>query len=221
MASSASVSNQPIARPSARPFKVLALIAIFAVAVYFVARYVFHYYLNYNPETFTEYWPKRGWLMLHISSGMVALLTGPWQFSARLRRRYLKLHRITGRVYLIAVALGSVAAFRLAWTTTSGWAWGFGVAMLGVAWVTTSGMAYYAILRRQIAIHKEWMVRSYVVTFAFVTFRLLEDMGPTSHLMPENDRSISAIWACWALPLLFTEVILQLRRMGPPAKARS
>lgn len=221
MASSASVSNQPIARPSARPFKAFALVAVLAVAVYFVAKYVFHYYLHYDQATFTDYWPKRGWLLLHISAGMVALLTGPLQFSARLRKRYLKLHRIIGRVYLIAVALGSIAAFRLAWTTTSGWAWGFGVAMLGVAWITTSGMAYYAILRRQMAIHKEWMVRSYVVTFAFVTFRLLEDMGPTSHLMPENDRSISAIWACWALPLLITEVILQLRRISPPAKSRS
>jgi hypothetical protein len=74
-------------------------------------------------------------------------------------------------------------------------------------------MAYYAILRRQIPVHKEWMVRAYVVTFAFVTFRVLNDYGPTSRLQPAGDRAITIGWACWALPLLLTEVILQLRRM--------
>ena len=74
-------------------------------------------------------------------------------------------------------------------------------------------MAYYAILKRRIPIHKEWMVRAYVVTFAFVTFRLLHDYNPLSRLQPENDLSITLIWASWAIPLLVAEVILQLRRM--------
>ncbi len=56
-------------------------------------------------------------------------------------------------------------------------------------------------------------MRAYVVTFAFVTFRVLNDYGPTSRLQPPGDRAITIGWACWALPLLLTEVILQLRRM--------
>ena len=53
---------------------------------------------------------------------MVAVLTGPWQFSRRLRQRSLGFHRVLGRVYLIAVVCGSLASFRLAFTTTFGWA---------------------------------------------------------------------------------------------------
>jgi uncharacterized membrane protein len=212
---------QPRSVPSTLP-KVLALGAIVAVGATFVAVYVFHYYLNYNPAGFDVYWPapRRTALLVHISSGMIALLAGPWQFSRRLRQRYLTLHRWMGRTYLVAVACGSIAAWFLAFTTPYGWAWGFGVSMLAVAWTTTSAMAYYAILRRQIPIHKEWMVRSYVVTFAFVTFRILHDFGPTARLQPEADRAVAAIWACWAVPLLFTEVILQLRRM-PRARSLS
>jgi hypothetical protein len=80
-----------------------------------------------------------------------------------------------------------------------GWAFGVGLFSLGIAWVTTTGMAYYAILRRRIAIHKEWMVRAYVVTFAFVIFRILSDYGPTSRLQPDGDKSITIAWACWRL----------------------
>ena len=206
--------------------KVAASGAILAVAIAFVLKYVFRYYLHYNQAAFTDpnqgaanYWAMRGWLLMHMTGGMVALLTGPWQFWTGFRARYIRLHRWTGRIFLGAVAIGSLGAFRMAIGTTFGWAFGFSLIGLAVAWVTTAGMAYYAILKRCIQIHKEWMVRAYVVTFAFVTFRLLNDYGPTSHLQPDNDRAITIGWACWVLPLLVTEVILQLRHMRSPARS--
>ena len=150
---------------------------------------------------------------------MVALLTGPWQFWTGFRARYARLHRWTGRIFLSAVAVGSVGAFRMATGTTFGWAFGFALAALATAWVTTAAMAYYAILKRRFQIHKEWMVRAYVVTFAFVTFRVLNDYGPSSQLQPGNDKAITIAWASWVLPLLVTEVILQLRRMRSPVSS--
>jgi hypothetical protein len=62
-------------------------------------------------------------------------------------------------------------------------------------------MGYYTILQGLVSLHREWMIRAYVVTFAFVTFRLLQDYGPVSHLRPENDRDITIAWACWVVPL--------------------
>jgi uncharacterized membrane protein len=209
---STSVSAATMPRVGRLP-KRIALAAVLLVATGFVLKYVFHYYLNYNPTGLYYFWPKRGWLLLHITCGMVALLIGPWQFSRTLRQRYLQLHRVMGRLYLIAIACGSVAAFYLAISTPNGWAWAAGLICLALAWVTTAGMAFYAVKQRQIQVHQEWMVRSYVVTFAFITFRLLNDFGPTSHLQPPGDRAVTAVWISWAIPLLFTQVILELRRM--------
>jgi uncharacterized membrane protein len=200
--------------------KGLVLAIVLLIAIGFVVHYVFRYYLNYNKAAFTDptlggsnYWRVRGWLMLHITSGMLALLIGPFQFSTRVRQRYLALHRLSGRVYVIAVLFGCVGAFRLATVTDGGKAWGFGLDCLAFAWATTTLMAYYAIRRKQISIHKEWMIRSYVVTFAFVTFRLLNDYPPMMNWLPASDRPITYVWASWALPLVITEVILQLVRM--------
>ena len=204
--------------------KVISWGVILAMAIAFVLKYVFRYYLHYNQAAFTDpsqgaanYWAMRGWLLMHMTGGMVALLTGPWQFWTGFRARYIRLHRWTGRIFLGAVVIGSLGAFRMAIGTTFGWAFGFSLIGLALAWVTTAGMAYYAILKRRIQIHKEWMVRAYVVTFAFVTFRLLNDYGPTSHLQPDNDRAITIGWACWVLPLLVTEVIIQVRHLRSPA----
>jgi drug/metabolite transporter (DMT)-like permease len=220
VATSGPVVHQGKRRTSYFGVKVLGSTAILAVAVGFVLRYVFRYYLHYNDAAFTDpyrgaanYWAMRGWLLMHMTGGMTALLTGPWQFWTGFRARFVRLHRWTGRIFLCAVAVGAVGAVRMATATTFGWA--FGVALLGLAfaWVTTTGMAYYAILRRRIQVHKEWMVRAYVVTFAFVTFRLLNDYGPTSHLQPDSDRIVTIGWASWVIPLLVTEIVLQVRRM--------
>jgi Predicted membrane protein (DUF2306) len=47
------------------------------------------------------------------------------------------------------------------------------IGLLAFAWITTASMAYISVMRGRILQHKEWMIRSYVVTFAFVTFRWL------------------------------------------------
>jgi uncharacterized membrane protein len=214
---SSTVEISAPAHPAARVPKMFALTVILSVAGVFLFRYALHYYLRYNPASYDVYWPRRFGLLLHITSGTLALLIGPWQFSRRLRQRRLGLHRVMGRVYLIAIVCGALGAVYLAITTTFGWPWGFGLIGLALAWLTTAGMAYYAIRQRQIQVHQEWMVRSYVVTFAFVTFRFLSDTPPFSHMGPPNELAITYIWACWALPLLVTEVIMQVRRM--PSRA--
>jgi hypothetical protein len=78
-----------------------------------------------------------------------------------------------------------------------------------IPWANGVGCAAYAILSGSIEIHKEWMARAYVVTFAFVTFRVLNDYFPGSRRQPDQDRILGML----GLPLLVTEVILQLRRM--------
>ena len=200
--------------------KLTATTLILMAAAAFVLKYVFRYYLHYNAAAFNDpllgaanYWAMRGWLLMHITGGMLALLTGPFQFWTGFRMRFLNLHRWTGRVFLGGVAIGSIGAYRMAIGTTFGWAFGFALLALATAWFTSAAMALYAIMKRQVRIHKEWMVRTYVVTFAFVTFRVLNDYYPGARLQPDADRAVAIGWACWAIPLLFTEIIIQLRGM--------
>jgi hypothetical protein len=56
------------------------------------------------------------------------------------------------------------------------------------------------------------MIRSYVVTFGFVAFRMI---FPALQIAGMDIAAVGAIaaWGCWALPLLFTELILQGRKI--------
>ena len=221
MSSAAAPSSLTPSAPRTTPYftpKLLATTAILLVAAAFVVRYVFRYYLHYNEPAFTDpvrgaanYWVMRGWLLMHMSGGMLAIVTGPFQFWTGFRARYARVHRFMGYCFLAGVGIGVVGAVRMAINTSFGWP--SAVWLLALA---TTSMAFYAILKRKIAVHKEWMVRAYVVTFAFVTFRILNDFPPLSRIQPASDRANMIGWACWSIPLLFTEVVLQLRRMSSP-----
>lgn len=95
-----------------------------------------------------------------------------------------------------------------------------GLLFLNVAWVVTTGMALYYIRTRRIQQHREWMIRSYIVTFAFVTYRLGETILRQWITLPEtadaDDIAILMAWACWAVPLLFAEPLIQLQSMRRP-----
>ncbi len=53
-------------------------------------------------------------LIPHTLCGFTALLAGPIQFSSRLRQRYLKFHRVLGRIYVISVFVGAFTGIALA-----------------------------------------------------------------------------------------------------------
>lgn len=103
---------------------------------------------------------------------------GPFQFWTGLRHRAMAFHVWTGRLYLVGVAVGSTGAFMMSIFTTPK-SFGVSLMFLASAWIVATGLAYGAILRGMVTLHKEWMVRSYLVTFAFVLFRLVHDSLPT------------------------------------------
>jgi len=190
----------------------VAWAVVVTLAVLFVGKYVFFYFRHYDPVSLDPYWPRRGWLFLHISAGTVALATGPLQFWTGLRQRNFRFHRCTGRLYLLSVAVGIFGAVGLSATTTFQWGVVNGIRGLALAWLVTTAMAYYMIRKGLVSLHKEWMIRSYIVTFAFVTFRLLQDYSPLSRVQPEGDRDTTIAWACWVVPLAIAEMVFHLKR---------
>jgi uncharacterized membrane protein len=182
------------------------------LAGWFIVRSALPYF-NVSLDHYGPYfWPRRWWLILHIASGIVALAIGLVQLWLGLTNRVAHLHRALGKLYVAAVFAGSIGGFYLALTIRGNPPYAAGLFTLCVAWVVTTSMAVLAIRRRNVAQHREWMVRSYAVTFAFVTFRFGVDVLTSQGLSATDSQGIMA-WACWAVPLLLLEPLLQLRRM--------
>jgi hypothetical protein len=146
----------------------------------------------------------------------VAIIIGPFQFSPRIRTGFPRVHRISGRIYLVAVALSASIGMALALTSSVNLAYASGLFGLALAWAVTTGMALWAIRRRHVEQHRQWMIRSYVVTFAFVTFRLVTDVMTYLHIGDWASNGAMMAWGCWAIPLLITELVIQGRRVFAP-----
>jgi hypothetical protein len=200
----------PVPRASRAPVVVLTLAGI--ASVIFVGGFALPYFLSssYGPAVYA---PKRGWLLLHIGGGIVALLTGPIQMWLGLANRALGWHKRLGMLYMSAVCASSIAAFYLATHTDFGWVFGAGLFGLAVAWVSTTGLAFLAIKRWQIDQHKEWTIRSYVVTFAFVNFRIVGGTLQAANVGTLQEQLAVASWTCWAVPLLIAELVIQGRKI--------
>ena len=172
-------------------------------------------YFGFDKATFDSYWDFRWPLIGHISGGLIALTLGPFQFWKSFRNKFINTHRWMGRIYLTAILIGTISATYLAWTSAIrvNFSWAFALQGLAFAWITTASMAYISVMRGRILQHKEWMIRSYVVTFAFVTFRWLNDLPIAHQLMDKfEERGPTVIWFSWTIPLLITEIVLSWKK---------
>jgi len=193
------------------PWPLLALLgAAAALLLWFIITRALPY-ASFDAATYTDYyWPRRFGLVPHIAGGMTAALVGLTQLWLGLTSRTGVLHRTLGRIYLGAVVLACAGAYYLALTIgAESFAYAAGLFGLASAWLITTSMAWLAIRHRAIEQHREWMIRSYVVAFAFVTFRLFDRPLIAWHVAKDTEVWSMMAFACWAVPLLLTEPLLQ------------
>ena len=208
----ASVIKPPISSSSRSSMRLLTLLAVAMVlGLGFVAGFALPYFAG--GEELARYSGRQGWLFAHLAGGMVALLVGPGQLWLGQKRRRLDVHRPLGFVYMGSIAVSVTGAFYLATHTDLGWVFGAGLMGLAVAWIVTTGLAFAAVLRGQLHQHQEWMIRSYVVTFGFVFFRIFIGIAQATGIGTLQEQLTAASWFCWAAPLLATEAILQGRKI--------
>lgn len=114
-------------------------------------------------------------VVLHIVCSVIYCVLGAFQFSGSLRRRHPGWHRMAGRVL---VPVGLIAALSALWMTQFHPAANLtgplpadfdGPALYWIRLMTGSAMAVFlclglaAVLRRDIAHHRAWMMRAYAL----------------------------------------------------------
>ena len=149
--------------------------------------------------------------VVHALSGGIALISTPLQFNARLRGRVRAAHRVVGRVYVGAIFVSSITAFLLAISFDVNLAARIALGVLSLLWCSTTMIALLLILERDIARHREWMVRSLSLTLFFVTFSVWVP-GLASTTLPESIGYPLAVFLSWSLNLLGAEMWIRHAR---------
>ena len=169
-------------------------------------------YFSLNPDVYfpqqqSVYLAHQTGIIVHIIGGVLALSLGPFQFLNRLRARWPKVHRWMGRFYLIGILLGGTAGLYMAFYAYAGIAASLGFATLALAWLFTGWMAYRAIRAGKKAVHRQWIIRNFALTFAAVTLRIW--MMPLIMTFGETTGYEIVAWICWVPNLIVAEGILR------------
>ena len=157
-----------LAKPGWVIMTVLSLLTIF-----FVMRY-----LAFNPDTYfpeqREVYVRREFILgVHVLSGILALATGPFQFVRKIRRRFLRLHRSLGVIYIASCTGLGLSGLVLATSSYAGWTTSLAFGLLGLSVLFTTWTALRMVLARRIGDHRRWMIRSFSLIFAGVMLRIL------------------------------------------------
>ena len=146
-------------------------------------------------------------LTLHASFAAAALLIGPFEIVESFRSRWPHLHRRLGWMYVAAVAIAGLAGILLAPHANFGPIAGLGFLTLALAWLSSTGMALKLVIQGRYTGHRRWMLRSYALTAAAITLRVLLPAAEVMRLPPGPSYRANA-WLCWLVNLGLVEMYL-------------
>jgi hypothetical protein len=155
------------------------------------------------------------WFLLpHGLAAGCALLLGPFQFSESLRRRFTKLHRVMGRLYVGGVLLGAPMGIYIQNFESvhlfPGDPVQFSLVIATVAdaavWMFATSMAFMFILQHKVQLHRVWMSRSYACAIIFLEVRVIQGVFNIDEKFTEI-----IVWSCVAAAFPLADLVLQLQ----------
>jgi uncharacterized membrane protein len=169
-------------------------------------------YLTFDPEVYFSqqlepYLRHEFALGVHVLSGMLALLIGPFQFVRRLRRRFVTVHRFMGATYVASATALGVTGLILAPTAYTGLVASAGFTVLDLLMLFTTWTAVRMIMAGRYGEHRRWMIRSFSLIMAGVMLRVWMPihggLAAAGIVAFSSETAYAAVaWLCWVPNLL-------------------
>ena len=180
---------------------------IIGLSVYFFIENVAVYFNGFKSNSFIN---NPIWMTIHLVGGTLALVFGPSQFFKSLRQKYLRLHRLTGKIYIIGAFITGISALRLSIISYCE-PCRVSLFILGVLVLVTTFSAWTFAKNRNIKVHRQFMVRSYICILSFVAVRI-GTIIPMDFLFgpiedPIFNRTVNEYFFSF-VPLLFAEILM-------------
>ncbi len=190
-------------------FIFLFWILIISLSLWFFNTNVLRYLSGFRSKVFGDsFFNNQLWVTMHLIGGSLALLLGPMQFWPFFRNRFLSIHRLSGKIYMTGVLLIGISALRLSLISYCV-PCRASLFILSILVLLSTGFAYKAIKTKNIKVHRQFMIRSYVCVLSFVAVRI-DDIFPLTFLFGQIEdplfRRTANEYFFSFVPLLITEI---------------
>jgi uncharacterized membrane protein len=111
--------------------------------------------------------------LVHIVPGLLFMMLGPWQFSSTIRVRHLRWHRLSGRIFVICGVVIGISALVMSFgmPAIGGFNQAAATTLFATFFLCALSKAFWHIRRREVALHREWMIRAFSLGLAVATIR--------------------------------------------------
>ena len=163
------------------------------------------------------------WAMfLHALGGALFGILGPFQFARVLKNRFGRVHRVTGRIFVVAGLFMGLSSLRLLWEFPESASWSVSMArlMAGAALVGTLIAAVVFARSRSFPQHKAWMIRAYAIGMgpAAASLMLFPVFIATGE-PPEGTLSDLIFVLSWGINIALAEWVIRRSRPARPRLA--
>jgi hypothetical protein len=149
----------------------------------------------------------------HLLGGSVAVVSGTLAFFIQWIKPSSKGHKILGKIYFLSIMfIGGPTGLYLGFYAESGYLATIGFIGMSCAWMVPTFIAVYKITKGDIAGHHKWMIRSYSMTLAGVTLRLMTPMVIYFLEWSYDTTFIVTAYVPWMFNLALAELIIYLKR---------
>ena len=163
--------------------------------------------------SFGERYIANPWLAYpHIVPGVLYLIGAPLQLSRRFRTRHFAFHRRFGRVLIVLGILSGVFALVFGVPFAFGGAWqSLAAAVFGSWFLVALLLAFRAIRRRDVRMHRRWMIRAFAVGLGVGTIRIWVGLFALLDLATLRESFAPAFWLGLSMHVLAAEAWLWWR----------
>src|SRR5579863_3649647 len=150
---------------------------------------------------------------VHILPGALFLVLAPFQFSRSFRQKHLRLHRWLGRVLLICGLIIGASALTMSFRMNIGGPNETAATTLfAILFLICLTKAYLYIRRKEVARHREWIIRAYGVGLGVATTRPIVGMFFAFRRLTPHEFFGIAFWMGFTTTLLAAEAWLDYTR---------
>jgi hypothetical protein len=188
--------------------------SVIAVASIYVLYHNERFLVEPDNPIWKHYESFKWWLLPHGVFGAIVLLFAPFQFSERVRQRFIKAHRVMGRLYVIgAFILAPLGAYIQYHQEQFGAPRSFTILGIidAIMLFSATALAFLFAYKRKIAAHRQWATRSYAIALVFIAARFV--MGTTGWEALGVEIVQAIIWSCLALSVVLADISIHWKEI--------
>lgn len=145
----------------------------------------------------------------HVYTSIFLMILGFLQFSKTIKRKYINVHRWSGRLYAVIILfLAGPSGLVMSYHANGGIFSKTAFVILSILWMSFTFLSVYYVLKKDIINHQKFAIRSFALTLSAISLRLFKYIIVFLFQPQQMDAYRIVAWLGWTFNLLVAEIII-------------